>query len=52
MKQLLSNIINFIMRDNNTTIRDAYLSQATDRVDLEYSMRTWDQQNPNLRDWQ
>ena len=49
---LIRSIIDFFTPVSETTLRDAYFSRAHDNVDLEYRMKVWDQQNPNLKGWQ
>jgi len=49
---LLKHIIKFFTPVSKTALRDAYFSRAHDRVDLEYRMKVWEQQNPNLKGWQ
>ena len=49
---LLRHIIKFFTTVSKTALRDAYFSRAHDRVDLEYRMKVWEQQNPNLKGWQ
>ena len=47
---LIKRIIKFFTPISETTLRDAYFSRAHDNVDLEYRMKVWDQQNPNLNE--
>lgn len=49
---LIKSIIKFFTPVSETQLRDNYFSKAHDRVDLEYRMKVWEQQNPNLKGWQ